>query len=309
LNAYRYVPGFDPAAAVGPGRPRVVVEEAGPLVATLRIESDAPGTRRLVRRVTLVAGDDEVWLETVLDKSKVREKESAHIAFPFNLAAAVVRVDEGEATITFGKDQLPGSCFDFVGPHSAVDVSGDRAGVGFATLDAPLVEVGALTDERRPGGQPRAWRDKPAQGGSLFAYLLNNYWHTNYKADQEGELRFRFVLRPHGPFDAAAFRRLSAAVDQPLVLSRVAASGPLTPPPFRLEGTPAVVSALRPTDDGMALLARIYNPTPAATTAWLTHLWKGRVVTALAPGQKRIVTTGSVEIRPYGAVTPEIRRQ
>jgi hypothetical protein len=89
---------------------------------------------------------------------------------------------------------------------------------------------------------------------------------------------------------------------------RVAGSGPLTPPPFRLEGTAAVVSALRPTDDGKALLVRIYNPTPVATTARLARLWKGRVVTALAPGQQRLVTTGSVDIKPYGAVTLEIRR-
>ena len=204
LHAYRYVPGFDPAAAVGPGRAHVVVEEAGPLVATLRIESDAPGAKRLVRRVTVIAGDDRVWLETVVDKSKVREKESAHVAFPFNIASPVVRVDEGEAVVIFGKDQLPGSCFDFIGVHSAVDVSGDRTGIALATLDAPLVEVGALTDERRAEGQPRTWRNKPAPGAAVFAYLLNNYWHTNYKADQDGELRFRFVLQPHGVFDSAA---------------------------------------------------------------------------------------------------------
>jgi len=308
LHAYRYVPGLDPTAAAGPARSRVVVEEAGPLVATLRVESEAPGVKRLVRRVTLVAGDDKVWLETILDKSKVRAKESAHVAFPFNLPSAVVRVDEGEATVTFGKDQLPGSCFDFIGPHNAVDVSSERAGVGLATLDAPLIEVGAITDERQSNGQPRTWRDKPAPGSALFAYLLNNYWHTNYRADQEGELRFRFVLQPHGPFDPAALRRLSASVDQPLVLSRVAATGALTPAPFRLEETPAVVSALRPMEDGNGLVVRIYNPTPAPITARLTRLWLGRVVTALAPGPKRIITNGSVELKPYGAVTLEIRR-
>ena len=308
LHAYRYVPGFAAAAAVGPGPAHVVVEEPGPLVATLRVESDAPGARRLVRRVTLVAADDRVWLETLVDKVKVREKESAHVAFPFNLPGALVRVDEGEAQVTFGKDQLPGSCFDFIGPHSAIDVSGEKAGIGLATLDAPLLEVGAITDERRTDGQPRAWRDKPAPGSAVFAYLLNNYWHTNYKADQEGELRFRFVLQPHGAFDSAALRQLGGDVDQPLVLSRIAASAPLTPAPFRLENGPAVVSAIRPIDDGAGLIARIYNPTPTPTTARLTRLWKGRVVTLLAPGPSRIISDGAVELKPFGAAVLEIRR-
>ncbi len=155
LHAYRYVPGFAAAAAVGPGPAHVVVEEPGPLVATLRVESDAPGARRLVRRVTLVAADDRVWLETLVDKVKVREKESAHVAFPFNLPGALVRVDEGEAQVTFGKDQLPGSCFDFIGPHSAIDVSGEKAGIGLATLDAPLLEVGAH-HRRAPDGRTTA---------------------------------------------------------------------------------------------------------------------------------------------------------
>jgi alpha-mannosidase len=308
LHAYRYVPGLDPATAVSPRPAHVVVEEAGPLVATLRVENEAPGARRLVRRVTLVAGDDRVWLETVIDKAAVRQKESAHLAFPFNLPAAVIRVDEGEALVTIGKDQLPGSCFDFIGAHSAVDVSSARAGIGLATQDAPLIEIGAMTDERRPDGLPRAWREKPAGGSALLAYLLNNYWHTNYKADQDGELRFRFVLQPHGAFDAAAFSRLSAGIDQPLVLSRVADSVPLTPPPFRLEDSPAVVSALRPADDGKALIARIYNPTPSPTTVRITRIWRGRVVTALAPGEKRAITTEAIELKPFGAVVLEIRR-
>jgi hypothetical protein len=306
LHAYRYVAGLDPGAAVGPTSARLVVEEAGPLVATIRIESAAPGARRLVRRVTVIAGDDRVWLETIVDKTKVREKESGHVAFPFALGAAVVRVDEGEALVTVGRDQLPGSCFDFIGAQGALDVSGDRAGVGIATPDAPLFEIGAITDERRAGGAPRAWRDEPAAGGTVFAYLFNNYWHTNYKADQEGELRFRFVLQPHGAFDAAALRRLGAAVDQPLVVARAAASGPLTPPPFRLEGTPAIVSALRPADDGKGLLVRIYNPTPAPVAATFGRLWKGRAITVLAPGAPRALDGASIELKAFGAATVSI---
>ena len=52
--------------------------------------------------------------------------------------------------------------------------------------------------------------DERRAGTDVYAYLLNNYWHTNYKADQDGPLTFRFLVRPHGRFDAAALRRFGA---------------------------------------------------------------------------------------------------
>jgi hypothetical protein len=52
----------------------------------------------------------------------------------------------------------------------------------------------------------------------VHAYLLNNYWHTNYKADQQGLLRFRLVLQPHGVEPPLALMDLSRDLEQPLVV-------------------------------------------------------------------------------------------
>ncbi len=91
---------------------------------------------------------DGVDIETTIDKTLVREKESAHLAFPLNVPGGIVRADLGEAVVEFEKDQLPGSCKDFVGVTSGIDVSNGQAGVTIVSLDAPLFEIGALTDER-----------------------------------------------------------------------------------------------------------------------------------------------------------------
>ena len=107
LLGYLYVPGLDPTTARGNGPARIAVVDRGPLVASLRVESDAPGTRGLVRTVRLVAGADAVELSAHLDKAPVREKESAHLAFPFALADAVVRVDLGEAVLEPGATSSP----------------------------------------------------------------------------------------------------------------------------------------------------------------------------------------------------------
>jgi hypothetical protein len=287
LNSYLYVPGRDPAKAQPAGPARASVEDAGPLVATVRIESDAPGARSLVRRVTLIAGQVVVNIEDALDKTAVRSKESAHVAFPFNLPGATVRVDEGAAVVVVERDQIDGSCRDFIGAHSVVDVSTGTAGISLATLDAPLVEIGALTDERiDPKVRQRTWRTRTAEGPAVYAYLLNNYWHTNYKADQEGPLVFRFALKPHGgsanagaragasavsgsgsSTDEVAIRQFGAEQEQPLLAYVVLPQAPMPRATFRVQGPGVVVSSIRSGGQQGGVIARLYNASARPATA------------------------------------------
>jgi hypothetical protein len=166
LFRYLYVPGRDPAEEVASTDGTLTIEDAGPLVATVRIDSPAGGARSSVRRFTVVAGSDLVFAEIGLHKIAVRTKESGHVAFPFNVPGGIIRVDQGAALVEIGRDQLPGSCRDFIGVQTAVDVSSASLGVSLVSLDAPLVELGAITDERQPDGRTRAWRTQVAPGTS-----------------------------------------------------------------------------------------------------------------------------------------------
>jgi alpha-mannosidase len=221
LARYRYVPGRDPALAQDAGPVTITVEEPGPLVAVLRAEGPAPGARSAVTRYRLVAGSDRLEVELLLDKVAVRAKESAHLTFDFAVEDGGLRIDQGGNLMDPAKDALPGSCRDFVGVHSTLDAVGPKGGVALGVLDNPLVELGSLVDERPNPAGVRHWRQEPYAGTTVHAYLLNNYWHTNYKADQEGLLRFRFVLRPHGKEPPVALLELSRDLEQPLVLLKV----------------------------------------------------------------------------------------
>jgi hypothetical protein len=260
--------------------------------------------------VSLSAGADGVDIETIIDKTLVREKESAHLVFPLNVAGGVVRADLGEAVVAFEKDQLAGSCKDFVGVTSAIDVSNDQTGVAVASSDAPLFELGAMTDERSVNGRPRAWRKQIAPGTDVFAYLLNNYWHTNYKADQGGQVTFRFHIRPHGPFDPAELRRAGATVEQPLLALPSAANAPLPQLPLRLESATVVVSALRPTDDGVGLLVRLYNPSAAAATARIVGAGGARLRIAESDeGARAGAPVGdTLTVLPFGTMVLRVER-
>jgi alpha-mannosidase len=218
LARYRYVPGRDPSLAEEAGPVTITVEEPGPLVAVLRAEGRAPGATSAVARYRLVAGSDRLEVDFLLDKVAVRTKESAHLTFDFAVEGGSLRIDQGGSLMDPATDALPGSCRDFVGVHSALDASGPVGGIALGVLDSPLVELGSLVDERPNPAGIRHWRQEPYTGTTVHAYLLDNYWHTNYKAEQAGLLLFRFVLRPHGVLPPLAVMDLSDELEQPLVV-------------------------------------------------------------------------------------------
>ena len=213
LNAYRYVAGRVPDNPQPNGPVQVEVVDAGPVVATLRITSDAPGCEKLVREMRVVDGLPHVYLADLLDKTAVYEQEGVHIAFPFNVPDGVIRMDTPFTVVRPEADQLEGACKNYFTVQRWVDVSNERRGVTWATLDAPLVEVGGITND------PRAteWITELEPSTTILSYVMNNYWETNYKAAQEGPTTFRYVLRPHTGYDQAAAHRFGIAQSQPLV--------------------------------------------------------------------------------------------
>jgi hypothetical protein len=280
LARYRYVPGRDPAEAQDAGAVTITVEEPGPLVAILRAEGSAPGARRAVIRYRLVAGSDRLEVELLLDKLPVRTKESTHLTFDFAVEGGALRIDQGWNLMDPAKDALPGSCRDFVGVQSALDAVGPKGGVALGVLDNPLVELGTMVDERLGATGRRLWKQAPYAGTTVHAYLLDNYWHTNYRADQQGLLRFRFVLRPHGVEPSGEVTALSRDLEQPLLIlphGRVSRRAAL-----KLVADPAVqVVGLRPEGNGASVLLRLRNASDRPQAARVGH---GAPLT-LGPGE------------------------
>jgi hypothetical protein len=278
------VPGLDPNLAQEAPAAAAAIEDAGPLVATVRVEAKAPGARGATWRYRLAAGSDRLEVEFLLDKLPVRTKESAHLTFDLAVDEGRLLVDQGWNLMDPAKHALPGSCREFVGVHGAVDAGGPQGGVSVGLLDNPLVELESLVDERPNEAGIRRWRALPPRGTTVHAYLLNNYWHTNYKADQEGVLRFRFVLRPHGPEPAAAVSQLSRELEQPLLA--LPARGRTARPLLLLKADPSVeVVSLRPAGDGDALLVRLLNAGDAPASAAVGDA----PPLTLAPWQTRLV--------------------
>lgn len=262
LNGYLYVPGRDPALAVGAADATVAIGERGPVVSSLRITAQAPGCERLVREVVLVAGLDRLELVDTFDRAAVRAPEAVHIAFPLNVPEAEVRYDLAFALCRAERDQVVGANRNHLTVAYGADVSNAARGVTLACPDAPLLEVGRLRADPIVTG----WDRRLEASATLFGYAMNNYWETNYRAEQPGVVTLRFQVVPHAARDAVASRRAAVAARRPLLVAAVGDGAPVTALPCPCGDGLEVVSS-RPLDD--AILMTLYNAAEAATrVAW-----------------------------------------
>jgi hypothetical protein len=287
------------------GPAKVTVKDKGPLVASLVIESDAPGCKKLVREVRVVDGLDYVEIIDMVDKLPVRSVEGVHFGFTFNVPNPEVYVNSPGAVVRPEKDQLPGACKNWFSVERWVDVTNDRYGVTWVTADAPLMELGGLT-ANLPRGQPdpNAYMKRIEPSATLYSWVMNNHWHTNYRADQEGETTFRYYIRPHGAYDPAAAARFGIDVTRPMPASRSIGEKPLASR-LRVEPADVLVSALKPSDDGKAMIVRLWGASGKTRQARLT--WSDpqpRSVTISNAGEQPGAPAGdAVEVPGWGYVT------
>jgi len=101
----------------------------------------------------LVSGLDRVEIIDTIDKKAVRSVEGVHIGFGFNIPSPAVRINIPWGVIQPETGQLAGACKNWFSVERWVDISNDQLGVTWATLEAPLLEVGGLT-ANLPRSQP-----------------------------------------------------------------------------------------------------------------------------------------------------------
>ena len=100
--------------------------------------------------------------------------------------------ETGGATVSLDDEQLPYSSRHYITTQRWIRIADEDRELMVACPDAPLWQVGGYTFGRFGDPDGRVDRERPM----LLAWLTNNYWMTNFQADQGGRLRFRFSLIP-----------------------------------------------------------------------------------------------------------------
>ena len=303
LNDYFYVAGRDPAEPKRNGPVTIRVKEKGPLVASMLIESDAPGCNKLVREFRVVDGIDRVDIINIIDKQNIYEQEAVHLAFPFKVPEGVMRMDIPWAVVRPETDQLPGACKNYFTVQRWVDVSNKDYGVTLATPDAPLIEVGAITND--PRGRTVGWIKSIEPSTTLYSYVMNNYWETNYKAGQEGPTTFRYSIEPHRSFDTDSAAKFGTGQSQPLIAVPVDNKTPTPGSIMKVEPASIIVTAFRPSENGKDWIVRLFNAgeqPEKATVTWVKTTPDAVWLSNFAE-EKIDKATGSIEMAAYDIVT------
>ena len=218
FSQYIYVAGRDPADAVPAESGTFRWIESGPLVWILEITAPGDGLRApVVTRVRLVEGLDRVELTNRIAKAWVLEPEAVLFRFPFSFDDPEVRIDVPFGTVRPEEDQTPGASKNYFSVQRWVDVSDEVGGVTLTTVDAPLVQLGEIRTDPIVAG----WVGEAEPSATIYSYVMNNYWETNYRAAQDDEVEFRYSLSAHGPFDEEAANRFGLEEARPLVVQEI----------------------------------------------------------------------------------------
>jgi alpha-mannosidase len=274
LNSYWYVPGRDPSEAVTNDKVKISLEENGLYQITIAIHSSAAGTFGLTRRITLLANDDKILLENTIDKKDVRTKEGVYFSFPFAQNLQKTTMDVGYGTMAYLKDQLPGSNMDFVSPHRWLDASDNMKGIQLMMIEPFMLAPDSMVDERLLlEGSFKKWKDKGTKTSTWFSYVMNNYWHTNFKIDQDSIATFHYALRLHDTLKNGEQEKAAMEFTQPLIVFQVKESVKLPQNQFKLSNEKIVITSITPQSGGFMI--RIFNPENSVqTTSFLWNVFK-----------------------------------
>ena len=329
LNEYLFLEGSDAEHLLRSGPATITIEESGPLVAAFRIESAAPGCKGLIRRVRLCAGSDHLELANIVDKERAPlnphpgvggpadefaqrgSKESLQFAFPFSVPGGRMTMDVPLGNMQPETDQLPGSCKNWLPVGRWIDVSNADYGVTWATLDAPLVEVGVISATML-GSQrdPKLWRRRIEPTQTFYSWVMNNHWGTNYRAYQEGPVEFRYALRPHKGHNAGAASRFAIGLSQPLLATPASSQGIPSGALLRVQPEDVLALTLKPSDDGKAWIVRLFNT--AAKSQNATLIWRksaaGKTWRSNLAEEQLELAPSEIGLRPWELATLRIDR-
>jgi len=153
-------------------------------------EFAAKGVDRV--RVTLRLRHDEprLLIANRLTKPSTRTKESAYIAFPFRSESPVVRYEVSGGVTGDGMPHVPGAPQHMRAIRNWVTVTDGDDAVAWVTKDAPLVQTGAIALPYAPFPASTS----PNQPSTVFSWLHNNLWDTNFPIEQGFTATFEYAV-------------------------------------------------------------------------------------------------------------------
>jgi hypothetical protein len=159
---------------------------------TLVIDLQGDGTRWIRTSIRLAPGVDRIDITNRLYKEAVAVKESAFFCFPFNVPAGPVAYELSGGVGACDGPVVPGAARHMRAIRHWVALEHDDLAVAWAALEAPLVQFGNVHLPYAPF--PPTVPLERAEPATIYSWALNNIWDTNFPAQQQGEMAFRYAV-------------------------------------------------------------------------------------------------------------------
>ena len=230
LNQYLYVTGGDetPNRTVdytsvwpipdfsirGAANGRIVSVTKQPFGTVARLESSGVNTPRIETEIIVFGGQKKIEFINHVHKTEVYTKEGVYFAFPFAMEHPRFRYEIQNGFVDPSHDQLPGAGKEWFSVQHWVAAEQDGMTAAIIPVDAPFVTFGDIARSEWP-------KDYRPRQGTIFSYVMNNYWFTNYAAGQGGEFTFRYVLTSGNNLLPAYLSRLGWEEMSPLEVDQI----------------------------------------------------------------------------------------
>ena len=313
LNDYLYIIGRDAEKnrSRNEGTVKLTVIADGPLAASMLIETlpdSTPNAVTFKRQITIFDDSEKIRIVNVLDKKMERKPEGTFFGFPFNIPDGKWFLDMPWASVEVDKDQIPGANRNFYSLQRYAVYAGEKVGVNWVTVDANMMQFAPIRFTGAHGSLD-AWRKEFQPEGTLYSWVCNNHWETNYKAGQDGQLCFEYWIWPYAAtFNNSIAQRFARQVHQPLL--RIDGATAVNPKAkwIGLENYEnIVISSVRPARDSSgALLVRLFNTSPNPLSTKLRLPSPGQKVYRSNPLEDRLEELDEIPLAAWETITVRV---
>jgi alpha-mannosidase len=229
FGQYVYVTGGDgdtqminPFPALPPGDLTVHLASGGkflgaervPWGQSLRLTSTALKTPAIETEILLFNDEKKIEFRFRVHKGYTNDKEGVYFAFPVKTSDPHFAFATQQGWVDPAHDLMKGASLEWFNVQQWMAVHDGNLSVGIVPIDASLASFGDINRGKWPG-------EFDPKTGTLFSYVMNNYWHTNYRAGQGGDFTFRYVLTSSSQFDGGALSHLGLSEMRPLEMNYV----------------------------------------------------------------------------------------
>ncbi|MCY1722463.1 hypothetical protein OU798_19090 [Prolixibacteraceae bacterium Z1-6] len=169
---------------------RFELYEEGPVWNTVRFKGDTKAANTeggFIFEIRLFNTAKRIDLHYFINKKMVTDPEGIYIAFPFEMENGQLSFDVQGGEVRAGIDQIPGSTADWNVVQNYARLGNADAQILLSSNEIPLMQFGGINTGRYEAGAT-------PETNHIFGWPMNNYWTTNFNAEQHGGIEWNYTI-------------------------------------------------------------------------------------------------------------------